>query len=331
MSLSLAGCKPQSFHHARLFATPDITTHHGALSPPSCYSENKQPPFSARRATPQNLPTDIMTSMQLVKQRNVRKSTTTTKLDQAQSLQLVQTMLHSALSTLTYLRNLFPDRAFVQRRYEMRDTVIPYTEYAAARMPSVNDDAEMPYTNVPILIRDHSRRADVFLDWLVSGDRTSQWHSTNASQEKGAFPELESGDLRAVQILIHPDRKRRDEVLETYTFIVRYVVAEDGRRTPSAVVTEAPENQGATTSSAHAALQELLRNVDRLCDDLPQLPSGRYLSMALVYDKKEISDEVKDKRVQGFSPCKEDTLSMGEARGWRAYTRTLEFDSGHHE
>ena len=271
-----------------------------------------------------------MASIQLVKQRNVQ-TRTTTKLDQVQSLQLVQTMLHSALSTLTYLRNLFPDRAFVQRRYEMRDTVMPYAEYAAARMPSVNDDAEIPYTNVPILVRAHSRRADVFLDWLVSGGRTFLRHSTNTSQEKGAFPELESGDLRAVQILIHPDKKRRNEVLETYTFIVRYIVAEDGRRTPSAVVTEAPGDQGATTSSAHAALQELLRNVDRLCDDLPQLPSGRYLSMALVYEKKEFSDEVKDKRIQGFLPCKEETLSMGEARGWQAYTRSLEFDSGHHE
>jgi hypothetical protein len=117
-----------------------------------------------------------MPSIQVVKQRNVQ-TRTTIKLDQAQSLQLVQTMLHSALSTLTYLRNLFPERAFAQRRYEMRATVMPYKEYAAARMPSVKDDAEVPYTNVPILVRNHSKRADVFLDWLVSGSRASQWQS----------------------------------------------------------------------------------------------------------------------------------------------------------
>jgi hypothetical protein len=197
--MSLAGCKPQSFHQPRLFATPDITTHHEALSSPSCCSEIEQPPVSFPPPALQYRTPDIMASIQLVKQRNVQ-TRTTTKLDQVQSLQLVQTMLHSALSTLTYLRNLFPDRAFVQRRYEMRDTVMPYAEYAAARMPSVNDDAEIPYTNVPILVRAHSRRADVFLDWLVSGGRTFQRHSTNTSQEKGAFPELESGDLRAVQI-----------------------------------------------------------------------------------------------------------------------------------
>ena len=212
-----------------------------------------------------------MASIQLVRQRNTQ-TLTATKLDQVQSLQLVQTMLHSALSTLTYLRNLFPDRAFEERRYEMRDTIVPYADYAAARIPSVKDDADIPHTNLPILVRDRSRRADVFLDWLVSGGGASQWQSTNTLQEKGAFPELESGDLRAVQILIHPDKQRRNEVLETYTFIVRYVVAENGRRTPSAVVAETPERQEATTSSAHTALQELLRNVDQLCENLPQLP-----------------------------------------------------------
>jgi len=217
-----------------------------------------------------------MASVQLVRQRNVQ-TRTTTKIDQVQSLQLVQTMLHSALSTLTYLRNLFPDRAFEERRYELRDTVIPYTDYAAARIPLVNDDTDVPHTNLPILVRDRSRRADAFLDWLVSESGASQWHGTNTLQEKGAFPELESGDLRAVQILIHPDKQRRNEVLETYTFIVRYIFAESGQRTPSAVVTEVPEEQEATTSYAHTALHELLRNVDRLCEDLPQLPCECFL------------------------------------------------------
>jgi len=53
--------------------------------------------------------------------------------------------------------------------------------------------------------------------------------------------------------------------------------------------------------------------------------------MTLVYDKKDPSDGVKDKRVRGFLPCKEDTLSLGEASGWQAYTSSLKFDSGYHE
>jgi hypothetical protein len=121
-----------------------------------------------------------MASVQLVRRRNAQTHTTT-KIDQAQSLELAQTMLHGALSTLTYLRNLFPSKAFEERRYEMRDTIVPYAEYAAARMPSVNDDADIPHTNLPILVRDRSKRADVFLDWLVSGRHASRWQSTDAS------------------------------------------------------------------------------------------------------------------------------------------------------
>lgn len=60
-------------------------------------------------------------------------------------------------------------------------------------------------------------------------------------------------------------------------------------------------------------------------------PAGRFLSMALVYDQKEYIAEPQHKRVEGFSSCKDDTFSLGEARGWQAYTRSLNFDSGYHE
>jgi hypothetical protein len=92
-------------------------------------------------------------------------------------------------------------------------------------------------------------------------------------QEKGVFPELDSGELRAVQLLIHPDKTSRDTVLETYTFTVHYTVSEDGRRTPSGLAASLSENTVATTKATNTALQQLLRNVSSLCEDLPVLPS----------------------------------------------------------
>jgi meiosis-specific protein HOP1 len=94
-------------------------------------------------------------------------------------------------------------------------------------------------------------------------------------QEKGVFPELKSGELRAVQLLIHPDKTSRDTVLETYTFTVHYTVSEDRRRTPSGLVASSSENTMATTKATNTALQQLLRNVNSLCQDLPMLP-GKY-------------------------------------------------------
>jgi hypothetical protein len=80
----------------------------------------------------------------------------------------VQTMLHGAMSTLTYLRELFPEKAFEYRYYEMRETPLPYKDFAAARMPSYKSEADPHSTKLPVLMRKRSKRADLFLDWLVS-------------------------------------------------------------------------------------------------------------------------------------------------------------------
>jgi meiosis-specific protein HOP1 len=217
-----------------------------------------------------------MANVQLVR---TRQTYATTTINEVQSIQLVQTMLHGALSSLTYLRDLFPEKAFEDRYYEMRETPLPYADFAAARMPSLKAEADQHSTKVPILLRQRSKRADLFLDWLVSAfSRHRQWHADNL-QEKGVFPELDSGELRAVQLLIHPDKTSRDTVLETYTFTVHYTVSEDGRRTPSGLAASSSENTVATTKATNTALQQLLRNVSSLCEDLPMLP-GKLIASA---------------------------------------------------
>lgn len=106
-----------------------------------------------------------MANVQLVR---TRQTYATTTINEVQSIQLVQTMLHGALSTLTYLRELFPEKAFENRYYEMRETPLPYADFAAARMPSLKGEADQHSTRLPVLLRQRSKRADLFLDWLVS-------------------------------------------------------------------------------------------------------------------------------------------------------------------
>jgi hypothetical protein len=106
-----------------------------------------------------------MANVQLVR---TRQAYATTTINEVQSIQLVQTMLHGALSSLTYLRELFPEKAFEDRYYEMRENPLPYADFAAARMPSLKGEADPHSTRVPILLRQRSKRADLFLDWLVS-------------------------------------------------------------------------------------------------------------------------------------------------------------------
>lgn len=118
-----------------------------------------------------------MANVQLLRQRNVQTNAyTTTRVDQAQSLELVQTMLHGALSTLTYLRGLFPTKAFESCYYRLRDAPLSYADFAAGRMPTKKDEADDLSTKIPVLLRERSRRVDRFLDWLASNS-----NSTHAS------------------------------------------------------------------------------------------------------------------------------------------------------
>jgi len=145
----------QRFFHALI--------HHDPLKPlPLCSPPLPRPSDLANYRA--------MANVQVVR---TRQAHATTIINETQSIQLVQTMLHGALSSLTYLRDLFPEKAFEYRYYEMRETPLPYKDFAAARMPSFKNQADPHSTKVPVLVRDRSNRANFFLDWLVSASAVS--------------------------------------------------------------------------------------------------------------------------------------------------------------
>jgi hypothetical protein len=128
-----------------------------------------------------------MANVQLVR---TRQTFATTTINEVQSMHLVQTMLHGAMSTLTYLRELFPEKAFEYRYYEMRETPLPYKDFAAARMPSYKSEADPHSTKLPVLLRKRSKRADLFLDWLVSAFACHAGASLTQRRRKGSSPNL---------------------------------------------------------------------------------------------------------------------------------------------
>lgn len=94
------------------------------------------------------------------------------------------------------------------------------------------------------------------------------------------MPELENGQLRAVQVLVHPSSESRNEVLETYTFTIHYTPSEKGGRTPSGLATSASKHEIFMCDATNTSLQQLFRKVADVCNNLPALPckSGRALS-----------------------------------------------------
>ena len=64
----------------------------------------------------------------------LQKTVTKTAIDQKQSLEVVQTLLHGGLSSLAYLREFFHDKAFLEQLYD-GEKIHPYEDYAAGKLP----------------------------------------------------------------------------------------------------------------------------------------------------------------------------------------------------
>ncbi|KAK4502788.1 hypothetical protein PRZ48_006214 [Zasmidium cellare] len=225
--------------------------------------------------------------------KNVQKTRTQTRavqtamktaLTQKQCLEAVQTLIHGGLSCIMFLRYLFTEDAFDLRQYKA-GPVVPYAEYANAKLPTTAKTSEKAAS--VMILRRKGRRANLFLDWL----------------EKGAFPLLEKGQLRAIRVNVHGDKNDRDKVVETYTFTFRYQEDESGVRSPAGVEVTGSEVTLATAGQVNEGLRDILKAVSKICKSLPYLPDDQVAA-------------------DGFVPSQSDKLYFAHADGWSKQTIT---------
>ncbi|KAM3416644.1 Meiosis-specific protein hop1 [Cercospora zeina] len=246
-------------------------------------------------------------------------TTTKTEITQKQSLEVVQTFLHGSLSSLAYLRNFFSEKAFDDQIYTTGSRMPTYREYANGTLPLQNKNPASMETNMKVLRRERSRRADQFLDWLVrSVSRLTCMILADARQEKGAFAALQKGRLSALQIYVHTDPEHREKVVETYTFAIKYHNDGRGGRVFAGLEVDSPGREGFTVEATSLALQSLIRHVNQLCDGLPDLPEKRYVSMALFYP-----EDCEEFKATGFEPASLSEILFAQADGWEKYTERL--------
>ncbi|KAK5131638.1 hypothetical protein LTR08_000765 [Meristemomyces frigidus] len=251
-----------------------------------------------------------MATMQIQKTRNA-ETVTKTAIDQRQSLELVQTMLHGGLSSLSYLRAFFAEKAFDKQVYEMNDRIHPYEDYAAGKLTKNINGANSPSTAMRILRRGRSKRVDTFLDWL----------------ENGAFAALKAGHLQALQVYVHADSADRQKVVETYTFTIKYTKDGGNGKAVAGLEMDGPGSPLVSIQATNSALQTLLRRIMDVCQGLPDLPEKRFISMELFYipDIKQLSTP------KGWMSGTSDKLLFAHANGWQKHTETLkELDSVFH-
>ena len=74
-------------------------------------------------------------------------------------------------------------------------------------------------------------------------------------------------------MLVHADAQDRSQVIESYTFTVRYVRDADNQQVPAGIEVGASGSEPVTTGAVSRTLQGLIRQINELCEPLPQLPS----------------------------------------------------------
>lgn len=92
--------------------------------------------------------------------------------------------------------------------------------------------------------------------------------------QQGAFDTLRRGDLSGLQVCVHPDAKRRNRTIETYTFTIQYATGNDGQLLPTGVsLAEYDDEKIVNVDNVGEDLQNTLETITALCEGIPELPS----------------------------------------------------------
>nr|POE74649.1 meiosis-specific protein hop1 [Quercus suber] len=229
---------------------------------------------------------------------------TKTAIDQVQSLELVQTMLHSGVADVS--SDFFTDGAFEEMYYDTSKKGYSYEDYTSGNTATRRGATKIHnHTKIQVLRRGRTRRVDIFLDWLV-GKLMSQLFHADRLQEKGVFVALKAGNLDAVQVHVHPDEKTRSKVLEQYTFKILYTTTEQHQRTPSSLRLDSPgkyvhgHDKVSLTSSNRTGIAK------------------RYISLKLCY-----REGTGNRKLVGFVPAAANDVLFAHARGWKQQIDSL--------
>ncbi|KAL7276000.1 hypothetical protein RUND412_001031 [Rhizina undulata] len=211
----------------------------------------------------------VQKQLQHAQQTHAKISPQEQHLRHEQSLELVQTLLGASIGCLSFLRGLLPEECFVERRYGGKSSAV--TSYRSFTSDIEEEDCVKKSksdsgTRVKRLRRGYSGEADQLLDWL----------------ETGIFDALQKKYLKAVQLGIYVDKDHPDIIVEAYTFSFSYRDNEDGTSAISMKITN-NDGHGITMNDANKNLQQMMRRLIVITQNLPPLPDKRWLTIRLHY------------------------------------------------
>jgi hypothetical protein len=91
-------------------------------------------------------------------------------------------------------------------------------------------------------------------------------------QEKGAFSALKKGNLHALQVCVHLNADNREQVIETYTFTIRYHTDQQSGQKIAGLEFDGTTGPPLTVEATSSDMQRMVRGITRLTERLPSLP-----------------------------------------------------------
>ncbi|GAA98305.1 hypothetical protein E5Q_04989 [Mixia osmundae IAM 14324] len=185
------------------------------------------------------------------------------QITQQQSLQACKTLLSTGIGCIAYLRGLFPENGFVERKIS---SSAPATadQSKSTRRPGTSG------VRVKQLLRNRSQEADRLLDYL----------------EQGVYDALERSFLRSLLFAVFLDPEDQQNLVECYTFNFSYASPADGPQmsiTRTGLTGEGFTFEPETQGNVKKQVQSLIRRLVAMTQSLSELPRRRFITMKLYY------------------------------------------------
>ncbi|KAF2674932.1 DNA-binding protein [Microthyrium microscopicum] len=243
-------------------------------------------------------------AMQLpMKTQQKQEQVQSTVLTQKQSLEIMKILLHTSISSLAYLREMWPEECFGEVHHDLNQ-LISYDNFVKLNEPTTGQR----YNNLRIMKRKLNPCVDGFL----------------ADLEKGIFDALKRGYLHALEVIVSANRVTPLEVLEKYMYKFEYTASGQFQGLSLQSGAGKSVRHGSIKSNMKAILMRIIE-LDRV---LPRLPAERYLLMQAHYTEGSPSGY----QAENFIPAANTILEPEDTDAWKKEVMEFgEVDTNHYK
>ncbi|KAH9864039.1 hypothetical protein J1614_009972 [Plenodomus biglobosus] len=255
-------------------------------------SSRKQHALPVKNATQSQLQKPILAAVAPTVQ-----AASAQQVDQQQSQELMQIMIHASLSSVLYFRSCFPEDCFETRACLNNSSQYRYSDYTSGDQGVIQNKVG---GYIRALSKGVSGRADRFLELL----------------ETGVFDAFQRGYLSSVHLTIFEKADFPDNVLESWTLTFHYV-GSSGRRSLSSIALLSDQSGSKITlSRVKLSLNDLIRKLGHSCAELPALPEERHMRVEIGYT----NDRPESYFAPGFEEPVRDMVRFPSDENWEPGT-----------